>query len=254
MILAGVFGTLNGLHGSLWCPIRAGFVMTDADKAQYNACVTEIPRTTVLMCWFHVMQNVWKHATQLRLSYADTWKIFTDLYDMQYTPRENGWKHKALLSGRHFTRGYAATNIPLEQYHRRLKLVCSDGKHTPDELIKCLDRARLAVLGQNVEFCNFSSASERLMLLFKLLCKRSRLEVERLPPLPTVPADFYQLGFAFSQSNFAYQGERCSPVVEGSATSHELPLTGSVRDYQSLPTGEPEQAGHHSSTSETALR
>ncbi|GMF30851.1 unnamed protein product [Phytophthora fragariaefolia] len=53
---------------------------------------------------------------------------------------------------------------------------------------------------------------------------------------------------------FAYQGDRGSPVVEDSAAPYELPLTGSVRDYQSLPTGEHEPAGHQPGTSESALR
>ncbi|KAG4041009.1 hypothetical protein PC123_g23462 [Phytophthora cactorum] len=31
-------------------PFSPEFVMMDADKAQFNACVTELPHTTVLMC------------------------------------------------------------------------------------------------------------------------------------------------------------------------------------------------------------
>lgn len=34
------------------------FVMMDAGKAQFNACVTELPHTVVLMCWFHGTKNV----------------------------------------------------------------------------------------------------------------------------------------------------------------------------------------------------
>ncbi|KAG3057653.1 hypothetical protein PC122_g20970 [Phytophthora cactorum] len=30
------------------------YVMTDTDDAQHNACVRELPSTTILMCWFHV--------------------------------------------------------------------------------------------------------------------------------------------------------------------------------------------------------
>ncbi|POM70170.1 Hypothetical protein PHPALM_13437 [Phytophthora palmivora] len=33
------------------------FVMTDADDAQYNASVDQLPTSCILMCWFHVSQN-----------------------------------------------------------------------------------------------------------------------------------------------------------------------------------------------------
>ncbi|KAG3186977.1 hypothetical protein PC128_g12768 [Phytophthora cactorum] len=32
----------------------------DGDKAQYNACRSELPSSTILTCWFHVMHNVFK--------------------------------------------------------------------------------------------------------------------------------------------------------------------------------------------------
>ncbi|GMF16466.1 unnamed protein product [Phytophthora fragariaefolia] len=202
-ILCLRFGTV--IRAVNFCPWRTFELLRKENKIL--AGVSDIKRICMEVCgvrfepeFFHVMQNVWKHATQLRLSYADTRKIFADLYDMHYTPREKYETVKAQILAKcrgyevgsamrkltdhvikqwvetqrfakwqalYTPRGYAATNNPLERYHRRLKLECSDGKHTPDELIKSLDRARLAFLDRNVEFCNFSSASERLMLLRK---------------------------------------------------------------------------------------
>ncbi|KAE9164883.1 hypothetical protein PF004_g29683 [Phytophthora fragariae] len=62
------------------------FVMTDADKAQFNACVTELPTCTVLMCWFHVTQNVWKYVRQFHVSKEETRESFEELYDLHYAP------------------------------------------------------------------------------------------------------------------------------------------------------------------------
>ncbi|GMF63937.1 unnamed protein product [Phytophthora fragariaefolia] len=68
-------------------PFSPEFVMMDADNAQYNACAPEVPHATVLMCWFHVTKNVWKHAIVNRVSFEDTRIVFEDLYDMHYAPQ-----------------------------------------------------------------------------------------------------------------------------------------------------------------------
>ncbi|EGZ12052.1 hypothetical protein PHYSODRAFT_515053, partial [Phytophthora sojae] len=68
-------------------PFAPQYVMMDADKAQFNASVTELPHSTVLMCWFHVTKNVWKYAAEFRVSYDDTAAVFEDRYDMHYALR-----------------------------------------------------------------------------------------------------------------------------------------------------------------------
>jgi len=65
-------------------PFAPQFMMADACKAQFNACLSLLPDTTVLMCWFHVTQNVWKQARKNRVSTEDTRVVFADLYDMHY--------------------------------------------------------------------------------------------------------------------------------------------------------------------------
>lgn len=58
--------------------------MMDADKAQFNACVSELPHATIIMCWFHVTKNVWKYSRELRVGDSETRTIFADIYDMHY--------------------------------------------------------------------------------------------------------------------------------------------------------------------------
>ncbi|KAF1779973.1 MULE transposase domain [Phytophthora cactorum] len=70
-------------------PFSPEFVMMDADKAQFNACVTELPHTTVLMCWFHVTKNVWKHSQEKKFHANDTRSVFADLYDLHYAANRN---------------------------------------------------------------------------------------------------------------------------------------------------------------------
>jgi hypothetical protein len=56
--------------------------MTDADNAQYNACTEELLATKILMCWFHVCQNVWKKTRKLPKHERDV--IFRDLNDLHF--------------------------------------------------------------------------------------------------------------------------------------------------------------------------
>ncbi|EGZ16321.1 hypothetical protein PHYSODRAFT_451510, partial [Phytophthora sojae] len=60
------------------------FVMMDADKAQFNACTTELQLSTVLMCWFHVLQNVWESANEKGVGIDDIRTIFAEMHDMHY--------------------------------------------------------------------------------------------------------------------------------------------------------------------------
>jgi hypothetical protein len=67
-------------------PFQPDFVMTDTDKTQFNACQRELPRSLILMCWFHVMQNVQKHAKDEKLDVVTKQKIVRDLYDLHSLP------------------------------------------------------------------------------------------------------------------------------------------------------------------------
>jgi hypothetical protein len=174
------------------------FVMMDADKAQFNACVSELPRTVVLMCWFHVMQNVWKPAQAMKVPHAESAVVFADMYDLHYasedefhdlkgqvlakwltysqgTPARKLTDHitKWWITNFRFNRwqafrtpsGYAATNNPLEQYHKLLKIQCPGGPATPSELLRNMNGARLSFLNRDASFCYVATASERLTRL-----------------------------------------------------------------------------------------
>ncbi|POM63162.1 hypothetical protein PHPALM_27575 [Phytophthora palmivora] len=58
------------------------FVMTDADDAQYNASVDQLPTSCILMCWFHVSQNI-KYKTQ-RLPAITRKMIFRDFNTLHF--------------------------------------------------------------------------------------------------------------------------------------------------------------------------
>ncbi|OWY99659.1 hypothetical protein PHMEG_00029307 [Phytophthora megakarya] len=59
------------------------FVMTDADDAQYNASADEFPSSTVLMCWFHVSNNI-KEKTR-KLPRITREMIFRDFNSLHFT-------------------------------------------------------------------------------------------------------------------------------------------------------------------------
>ncbi|OWY99900.1 hypothetical protein PHMEG_00029020 [Phytophthora megakarya] len=196
---------------------------------QFNACVTELPHSIVLMCWFHVTKNeknVWKKAQEFKVEANDTRSVFADMYDMHYaseveyptiktviltkwsnytvnSPLRKLTEHitKLWVNSHRFSRwqafrtpsGYAATNNPLEQYHRTVKIQCHKGKASPSELLKNLDGARLAALNDDVQFASVATASDRLMRLYRLMHKRGCLVVDRLPAVGSVEADLYRV-------------------------------------------------------------
>lgn len=140
------------------------YVMMDADSAQFNACSAVIPNTRVLMCWFHVMQNVYARCKTFRVEQMDTSLIFRGLYDIHMARNEeeatlnqqrvlNEWRVRGALNDAmrrfvdHFEsqwvasnffrwrsadgpRGYPKTNNPLEQYHKSLKSVINLNRNT----------------------------------------------------------------------------------------------------------------------------
>ncbi|GMF26076.1 unnamed protein product [Phytophthora fragariaefolia] len=200
------------------------FVMMDADKAQYNACLVEQPITSILMCWFHVTQNVWKHSREKKVSDCDTKSIFEDLYDMHYASQHDfpAVKRRILLkwiqfpvgsSARKLTDhilkmwirterfshwqtfytpgGYTTTNNPLEQYHRKLKCQCP-GPSNPSELIKIWMGRELHISTES-DFKTVGNASERLMRLYRFMYKKGCFSVQRIPPVGSVAADLYRV-------------------------------------------------------------
>ncbi|KAG6947617.1 hypothetical protein JG687_00015988 [Phytophthora cactorum] len=89
--------------------------------------------------------------------------------------------------------GYATTNNPLEQYHRKVKLQCPGGPANPAELLKNLNGARLTFLNSDMEFTSVATASERIMRLYRLMSRRDCLSVHRIPPVGSVAADLYRV-------------------------------------------------------------
>ncbi|ETM00616.1 hypothetical protein L917_02679 [Phytophthora nicotianae] len=68
------------------------YMMTNADNSQYNACICELSTTKILMCWYHVCQNVWKISRKLPKQQRN--RIFSDLNDLHFCRSENEFDQK----------------------------------------------------------------------------------------------------------------------------------------------------------------
>lgn len=170
------------------------FVM-DADGAQRNAVLAQIPSTKILMCWFHVTQNVFKKAKAKGVTPAQTKDFFADMYDLHYAAEDeyeasiqavlDKWEQLPSNSAAHALghhiktiwingtefgtwqvfhtpTGCATTNNPLEQYHRTLKINCDNSRATPFEMMESIKRAPLAFVSEGHVFSNIPQVSDRL--------------------------------------------------------------------------------------------
>ncbi|KAF1775837.1 hypothetical protein GQ600_17712 [Phytophthora cactorum] len=149
------------VHGCEWYPFFTRVCDDGRRQSAVNACVTDLPHIYVPMCWFHVTK-MFESTLKKRKS------VFADLYDMHYAgeqeyptvkePVITKWRDfprgsparkltdhiiKMWVNSHRFSRwqtfwtpsGYATTNNPLEQYHRKVKLQCPGGPQ-PAELLK----------------------------------------------------------------------------------------------------------------------
>jgi len=62
----------EGVRGDVGARFEPGFVMIDGYIAQCNACVTELPHSIELMCWFHITKIVWAKAAEFKVSAKDS--------------------------------------------------------------------------------------------------------------------------------------------------------------------------------------
>ncbi|POM62559.1 LOW QUALITY PROTEIN: hypothetical protein PHPALM_28275 [Phytophthora palmivora] len=236
------------------------FVMTDADGAQRNAVLAQISFVKVLMCWFHVTQNVFKKAKALGVTPPQTKSFFADMYDLHYAAQgEYEANKQAVLEkwekfppnsaahtlGRHIKSawvnsvefgnwqvfhtptGCATTNNPLEQYHRTLKIYCANPRATPFILAK-MDCARLAFLGECKVFSNAPDVSDRLHKLYKTLVDRRCITATQLP----TSRSQNEVRFAVKQEPLPVNSETLKHVIVGTAGSTEYARTSSMRVLQ----------------------
>ena len=156
--------------------------MSDADDAQYNAVQRVFGPNKILMCFFHVMQWLYKMTKQLNLSREHIKIIFANVYDLHYAKDldsynaslisiKNNWvtigqtnaafeqfRIKMLrqwIDNRRWFKwqafrsvsGTATTNNPLEQNHGPLKRILTlTGKTTILNLIHGVENSMLNVL------------------------------------------------------------------------------------------------------------
>ncbi|KAE9178269.1 hypothetical protein PF005_g24146 [Phytophthora fragariae] len=182
------------LHETFQERLAPEFVMMDGDKAQFNACQLTLPGSVVLMCWYHVISNVLMKAKAKGADRTQTEEIFADMYDLHFAPADEYETRKAeviakwdrlptnsgvqrlarhiiktwinhRMFGRwqafHTPAGCPTTNNPLEQYHKTLKINCSNNRATVLEMLESLDLARLAFLARHAVFSNTQLDSSR---------------------------------------------------------------------------------------------
>ncbi|KAF1772437.1 MULE transposase domain [Phytophthora cactorum] len=63
-------------------------IMTDADNAQFNVCSTQFPRSTILICWFYVCENVWDRDKRATLAPVTVGMIFLELNSLRFARDE----------------------------------------------------------------------------------------------------------------------------------------------------------------------
>jgi MULE transposase domain len=193
------------------------WVMTDADDAQLNGL--DVLNTPILMCWFHVTQNVEKKLKQFRVSVANSDQVWSDVYAMHFCRTheefedtrntvlarwhllaltdqamsrfvihfEREWLHPGSRFWRwqvyHTPRGVATTNNPVEQYHGPLKRSLGLNQHTTVYgLVEAMERGMsLCTDSERFDFVKECEVSQRMNLRYKKLKSLGMLGATREP-------------------------------------------------------------------------
>ncbi|KAI9991014.1 hypothetical protein PInf_018632 [Phytophthora infestans] len=115
--------------------------MSDADKAQWNASLAELPTS----------KNVFKQARAKGVDPVQTKEFFVDLYDLHYSDERDYETNKQAILAKWdaMPRDSAALALArhiktMWQYHKTLKINCANPRATPLEMMRSMDRARLA--------------------------------------------------------------------------------------------------------------
>ncbi|ETL35502.1 hypothetical protein L916_12368 [Phytophthora nicotianae] len=89
--------------------------------------------------------------------------------------------------------GYAATNNPLEQYHKTLMLVNKSKRAAPIEMLEKLDQSRLVFANSNTTFKSTPNVSQRLKALYSLTLRKRELSAKLLAASDGIPAQLVQI-------------------------------------------------------------
>ncbi|ETP31668.1 hypothetical protein F442_19491, partial [Phytophthora nicotianae P10297] len=118
---------------------------------QYNACTYQ--RTSFDLKKANIVNN-WKTIGETSARFrAVAKKIRRQWFD---NPRFFNWQ------AFHTPPGYATTNNPVEQYHRKVKLVDSTARATPIEMVQLLDQSRIGFIAKTTKFSSITQTSKRL--------------------------------------------------------------------------------------------
>lgn len=127
------------------------FLMMDSSTATYSAATKQFPATKILMCYFHLMQNVLKncrelfkcdksfddfkesiyqlHMSKTQNEYSDRLLLFEEKYDKKITKKAFDYFNKQWVENHRFNKwqifqsppGYANTNSNIESFNRQIK-------------------------------------------------------------------------------------------------------------------------------------
>jgi MULE transposase domain len=192
------------------------YVMMDADDAQFNAARDEL-NCQILMCWFHVTQNIEKKLKEFRVCKEKSEQVWSDVYDMHYCrshdqfldtrdsvlarwtrmglddaamtrfkehferewllPHSNFWKWQIY----HTPKGVPSTNNPLEQYHGKLKKSLHLNKNTTVMgLLEAMEKGlAYSVDADRPGFVNVCEVSIRMKQRYKKMKDLGLLKAER---------------------------------------------------------------------------
>lgn len=192
------------------------WVMMDADDAQLNACDAHL-ESPILMCWFHVTQNVEKKLKQFRVNTTNSRQVWSDLYAMHYCrshdqfldtresvlvrwnemgtqdpamrlfydhfqrewtfPPSRFWRWQVFHTGK----GVATTNNPLEQYHGWIKKSLKLNKNTTVfGLLQAMERGMgLYIRSDRSDFVNVCEVSPRMKRRYEKLKLLGMFQAER---------------------------------------------------------------------------
>ena len=145
------FSAVKKLSSELELDFNPDFLMMDASDATYNAASKIFPNIMILMCYFHLMQNVLKNCKSMFKTEGEFESFQDAIYDLhisksesEYTERLSAFKKKyehintrkaydymakQWINNEKFNKwqifhsppGYANTNSNIESFNRQIK-------------------------------------------------------------------------------------------------------------------------------------
>jgi len=151
------FSAVKKLSTELDLSFNPDFLMMDASDPTYNAASKIFPDTTILMCYFHLMQNVQKKCKTM-FKTEEEYESFQDaIYKWIDNEKFNKWQIF------HSPPGYANTNSNIESFNRQIKGFTQKKKLTIFGMVeKCCEMVHYYSTEQAGRFNEYPKFSTKL--------------------------------------------------------------------------------------------